>query len=251
MKSYFTLWNKGFVLKFLFSITICLIFTLFLLEAYEKFIIVFQNINYSPSTYFNLKLIELILPVPLHTFNDLNSRQKVLSYRKDLWKKSGIYAFINLINGKQYIGSAINIYRRFLDHMVGRQSNVNLQRAFNKYGKDNFKFVVYVYAPYVIPYITKLETLYISYFPFGMLYNISPSGGSMFGYKHNIKAIEKMKAQYLNPSNHPMFGKTHTDISKSLMSKPWILNPMFGKKHSDDTKILFFKFKKFPYYSLW
>ena len=35
-----------------------------------------------------------------------------------------------------------------------------------------------------------------------------------------------------NQKNHPMFGKTHTNESLALLSKPGKLNPMFGKKHS-------------------
>lgn len=187
---------------------------------------------------FNLDFLELTLPIPLHTFNDLKSSSKILSYRKELSGKSGIYAFINLINGKQYIGSAINIYKRFLDHINSRRSNLPLQQDFKKYGIENFKFIIYVYAPYVLPDITNLETYYISSFSFDMLYNIFPIGKSIYGYKHNQKTIEKMKTRYLNTNNHPMFGKTHTEFSKILMSKPGNLNPMFGKVHSTFTKNL-------------
>ena len=35
-----------------------------------------------------------------------------------------------------------------------------------------------------------------------------------------------------------MFGKTHSDSSKCLISKPGKLNPMFGKTHSEVTKQL-------------
>lgn len=41
---------------------------------------------------------------------------------------------------------------------------------------------------------------------------------------------------YKNKKNHPMFGKTHTNESLALISKPGKLNPMFGKKHSEITK---------------
>jgi hypothetical protein len=37
-------------------------------------------------------------------------------------------------------------------------TNAALQRAFAKYGKENFQFVVYAYAPYEHPAITDLET---------------------------------------------------------------------------------------------
>ena len=60
----------------------------------------------------------------------------------------------------------------------------------------------------------------------------------MLGYKHTKQAIAKMKARFLNKQNHPMFGKTHSESSKYLISKPGSLNPMFGKTHNEVTKQL-------------
>lgn len=194
----------------------------------------------------NIDIIGSAAPIPLNVYNDLHIRSKVLSYRTELLGRSGIYVFVNLVNDKQYIGSAVNIYRRFLDHIGGRQSNIPLQRAFDKYGKENFQFVVYAYAPYVLPAIIELETFYISYFPFEKLYNLSPAAGSMFGYKHKKEAIEKMKLRLLDPSNHPMFGKTHSNESRSLISKPKSLNPMFGRSHTVETRMIMSNMKGFP-----
>jgi len=60
----------------------------------------------------------------------------------------------------------------------------------------------------------------------------------MLGYKHTKQAIEKMKSRFVNKTDHPMFGKSHTKITLSLISKPGKLNPMFGKIHSEYTKNL-------------
>lgn len=121
-------------------------------------------------------------PTPLHIFKDLDNRSKVLSYRGiKLSGKSGIYAFVNMINDKRYIGSANNLYERMLDHLAGRSSNLLLQRAFAKYGKENFQFVVYAYVPYILPQITDIETLFMSYFPFDQLYNLTSTATSMYG----------------------------------------------------------------------
>jgi len=38
--------------------------------------------------------------------------------------------------------------------------------------------------------------------------------------------------------NHPMYGKTHTEEAKKLISKPGAANPMFGKKHSEKVNCL-------------
>jgi hypothetical protein len=50
---------------------------------------------------------------------------------------SGIYRWVNNENGKSYIGSAVNLYTRFIEHFNGYKSNIILQQAFNKYGFDN------------------------------------------------------------------------------------------------------------------
>jgi group I intron endonuclease len=61
-------------------------------------------------------------------------------------KISGIYKIINKINGKYYIGSAVNIKERFTRHIrelkQNKHHNINLQRAWNKYGSNNFAFTI-------------------------------------------------------------------------------------------------------------
>jgi group I intron endonuclease len=61
-------------------------------------------------------------------------------------KTSGIYKILNKINGKYYVGSAKNIYDRWSDHKKdlkkSRHHNRHLQRAWDKYGKENFELVV-------------------------------------------------------------------------------------------------------------
>lgn len=59
-------------------------------------------------------------------------------------KSSGIYAIVNNISNKMYIGSAINLKRRMGNHLLNlkknRHSSPPLQAAFNKYGEENFSF---------------------------------------------------------------------------------------------------------------
>ena len=60
--------------------------------------------------------------------------------------KSGIYKIVNKINGKCYIGSAINTKRRWWRHKTSlihnKHFNSHLQHAWNKYGRDNFEFIL-------------------------------------------------------------------------------------------------------------
>jgi group I intron endonuclease len=56
----------------------------------------------------------------------------------------GIYKITNLVDSKIYIGSSVNIDKRYKEHLVNSttKSNKYLQNAINKYGKENFKFEV-------------------------------------------------------------------------------------------------------------
>lgn len=61
-------------------------------------------------------------------------------------KKSGIYKIINSINGKIYIGSAVCIKERWRCHkkdlLKNKHHSQKLQRAYNKYGIDTFKWEI-------------------------------------------------------------------------------------------------------------
>ncbi len=58
----------------------------------------------------------------------------------------GIYMIMNLVNGKFYIGSSKQIKRRLYLHKNSLRKNkhhsIYLQRAWNKYGEENFIFEV-------------------------------------------------------------------------------------------------------------
>ena len=181
-----------------------------------------------------------LLPVPVLTIKNLN-KDSIKSYRILLKDKRGIYSFVNLINGNQYIGSAKDFYLRLNEHLDNKKSNLALQKAFIKYGLDQFKFCVYEYFTYeskIISHkaLTDLETTYINRFNFDNLYNFKTTATSSLGYKHTEEARSKMVDYYKDKSNHPMFGKTHTEEALALISKPGELNPMFGKKHSEAAK---------------
>ena len=60
--------------------------------------------------------------------------------------KSGVYKIVNAVNGKVYIGSAVNMKQRWQSHCRLLRHNIHtnshLQSAWNKYGKANFEFAV-------------------------------------------------------------------------------------------------------------
>ena len=81
-------------------------------------------------------------PTPILIISNLQDKDNVLSNRNILLNKGGIYSFINNINGKQYIGSAKDLYLRLNEHLSKRKSNSALQAAILKYGLENFDFCI-------------------------------------------------------------------------------------------------------------
>lgn len=62
----------------------------------------------------------------------------------------GIYAIINIANGKLYVGSSVNIKNRLYNHRYGLRTNTHpnnyLQNAFNKHGESSFKVKILEYV---------------------------------------------------------------------------------------------------------
>lgn len=66
------------------------------------------------------------------------------SFRQLLIKKAGIYGFQKIETGEiVYIGSTINLWKRFFQHITGNNSNLILQRAIAKYSLASFRFIVF------------------------------------------------------------------------------------------------------------
>ena len=61
-------------------------------------------------------------------------------------KLSGVYIITNTANGNRYIGSSVDIYRRWATHLrelrKGVHGNQILQRAWDKHGESNFEFSI-------------------------------------------------------------------------------------------------------------
>lgn len=69
-----------------------------------------------------------------------------LYLRMGLIGKHGVYAIINKVNGKIYIGCSLDLARRltvhFSDLKAGRHSNRYLQSSYRKHGFDSFEVVI-------------------------------------------------------------------------------------------------------------
>ena len=151
---------------------------------------------------------KLDIPIPVLTITDLHDKNSIFSKRDLLLRKGGIYSFLNKVNGKQYIGSAKDLYLRLNEHLSHRKSNKALQAAISKYGIDNFNFCIYEFFTYEnkassFKLLTDLETIYIRKFKFKDLYNFLENASSSEGYKHTDEAIKKMVKRLEDKTNHP------------------------------------------------
>lgn len=131
-------------------------------------------------------------------------------------KLSGIYAILNILNEKVYVGSAIHLYRRWRDHKSNLRINKNncllLQRAWNKYGEENFIFVVLELVEDRTK-LVELETAWIKCLDSANVelgYNILPTAYSRLG----LKASEETKAKMSLASK----GKPKSDEMKAKLS---------------------------------
>lgn len=166
---------------------------------------------------------------------------------------SGIYAIVNRINGKRYVGSSSELKARLRAHKGRLKSNYHpnphLQAAWNKYGSEAFDFIV---LEYVHPeFLLDIEQKYIDKNKRG--YNLSkwadaPTRGTHrtpetkaklraahIGKKHSletrakisasgknrwtIEAIEKARMRMIGNTN--TLGFKHTQESRAKMSSIW------------------------------
>jgi len=162
--------------------------------------------------------------------------------------RSGIYQIENQINGKRYIGSAVNLRTRWQNHLSalhrGGHRNRHLQRAFDKYGESVFLFTVLKYIEDFQMLIEREQYYFDTSKP---EYNMSPTAGSLLGYQHTDEALTKMRAaqvdrqvstETLAKMHAANSGEQHYNYGKhpSAVTKQKISKALTGKRLSNETK---------------
>jgi|GEM_PF-6740753 len=149
----------------------------------------------------------------------------------------GIYRILNLIDGKSYIGSAINIEQRWKAHKkdLGRNchSNSVLQNVYNKYGAEYLILEIVEEVKGSRKELYDREQYYINKeIPEGRLYNISmvvgnppilkgPANG-MYGKNHSFQTREaqsQIRRDYFKVHPGTFKGKKHTIEAKHKNSE--------------------------------
>jgi hypothetical protein len=131
------LWSIGVVIFLLMIITAFLGYISSLqLNISLPMEILLQGVRILPSPNGNL-------PRAL-TFTNLQNRSTRKKAQKALAGKSGVYCIRCLTSDIFYIGSAVDLYLRLLQHMRGHTGNSNIypKGAITKYGLENFEYIV-------------------------------------------------------------------------------------------------------------
>lgn len=154
--------------------------------------------------------------------------------KRKILKTPGVYALINTVNGKSYIGSSISLYERLQDYYqpayIASQPKRHINRAIKKYGIESFLIVILEYTD--LSDLHASEQAWID--SFKPEYNVLKYVTSLPGYKltqeHKdsiSKAIigkkqsaERRAAQsaQMTGAGNPLWGRKHSAASKALMS---------------------------------
>jgi group I intron endonuclease len=133
--------------------------------------------------------------------------------------ESAIYSIVNLINGKMYIGSAVNLQKRRGSHLSRLRKNnhhsIALQNAFNKYKEDNFSFELIEYVEEK-ELLIKREQVWIDFLK--PEYNICKLAISKLGVSPSEETREKNRQAVLGSKNG-MYNKKHSEESILKMRK--------------------------------
>lgn len=130
--------------------------------------------------------------VPIKIYD--NAEENRLLIFKDVKNKAFVYRWINKINGKDYLGSTSNGYKRlkyYFDKGSISLVKTPIYSALLKYGYANFIFQIIEFcAP---EDAIKIEQKYLDTYKFD--YNINLIAHSILGYKHTPDTLEKMKGR--------------------------------------------------------
>lgn len=158
---------------------------------------------------------------------------------------SGVYAIVNVGNGKVYIGSAVILSRRRDDHFRslygGYHPNRHLQNAWNKYGPESFEFVEIEFCE--PEKCIEREQYWMDHhesYRNENGYNQSPTAGSILGFTHSEETKAAMSERM---SGVPMEERVKEKIREALLGQPKsaehranLWRNRQGWKHSEESK---------------
>lgn len=130
-----------------------------------------------------------------------------------------IYKISNIIDDRVYVGSTINLNKRWNEHkrdlIRNKHFNNRLQNFVNKYGINSLKFEVIEEISNDILLIREQYYIDKTKNKFNIANN---SSAPMMGKSHSIEAIRKI-AIHSKGSNNPMYGKKRPQWLINMLTK--------------------------------
>lgn len=142
---------------------------------------------------------------------------------------SGIYQIRNLINNKRYIGQTANFQKRKQIHFKdlkskSKHTNPHLQKAYNKYGEENFVFEILEYInltnenEFNKNKLSERENDWVKYYS-PNVYNIRIVSQSNLGIKFGPRS-EQSKINMSNAQKgHPVSEQAKINMSNAQKGK--------------------------------
>jgi group I intron endonuclease len=122
--------------------------------------------------------------------------------------QSGIYAIRHDASGKLYVGSAVNLKRRFKDHRVrlvrGDHHAQKLQRSWDKYGENAFSFILLEACEPADLLLREQYWMDVTESASERGFNSCPTAGNILGIKRSAETRAKMSAWQVGRKMGPM-----------------------------------------------
>ena len=187
---------------------------------------------------------KIITPLTIYS-----SKEKELAIKENRGK-SGIYRWVNVLTGDTYIGSAVDLSKRFSVYYsqksvqeVLNRSKSNILSAIEKYDHSNFSLEILEYCnsnDTVVREQYYLDFLYPEY-------NILPVASSSLGNLHTeetkIKISNSLRGRSLSEETKQKMsesrtGKVFSEETKKILSdiRTGKNSPFLNKTHSEETK---------------
>jgi group I intron endonuclease len=156
-----------------------------------------------------------------------------------------IYRIRNVVNGHYYIGSTVHSRKRFWAHRKALRAGVHdcirLQRAWNKYGEDCFKFEILEQVGHRSELFPAEQKLLDEHFGKDYCYNVAAHADApMRDASPEMRARLAAKTkEWIAWKGHPRLGAFLSDETKEHIRQQKLANPTMawlGKTRSEETK---------------
>lgn len=181
----------------------------------------------------------------------------------------GIYKIEHCVSGRVYIGSAVNIRRRWHLHRYylrrGKHHSSKLQRAWNKHGEDEFRFeIIFTCEPHLL--LQEEQRILDDTDAARSGFNCNPNAANWLGRTHSKESRAKMSASRKGRPigvghlvsvetrakiRNARLGQIPTERTRAKLRKSRIgKRPALGMKHTAEARALMSVTRKAMWQSL-